>query len=131
MTIKNYAGGVLFSEQGPLYRGVYDMAWIVNTEGIDPDNLAIWGCAWFPPHGANTNFYCNRAVDAHLRDAQVSYDQARRKADYRAAWQIMLDDVPALMIYWDRIVVAGNADLRNVHPSPVITDYWNAWEWEI
>jgi peptide/nickel transport system substrate-binding protein len=131
LTIKNYAGGVLFSEQGPLYRGVYDMAWIVNTEGVDPDNLAIWGCDWFPPHGANTNFYCNRTVDARLRDAQISYDQARRREDYRDAWRIMLDEVPALMIYWDRIVVAGNADLRHFKATPVITDYWNAWEWEI
>jgi ABC-type transport system substrate-binding protein len=129
--VKNYAGGVLFSEQGPLYRGTYDMAWIVNTEGIDPDNLAVWGCDWFPPHGANTNFYCNRTVDAYLRDAQISYDPMRRKRDYRAAWQIMLEEVPALLIYWDRIVVAGNADLRHVRPSPVITDFWNAWEWEI
>jgi len=131
VTIKNYAGGVLFSEQGPLYRGVYDMAWIVNTEGVDPDDLAIWGCAFFPPHGANTNFYCNQKVDAYLHDAQISYDQQRRKSDYRNAWRIMLDEAPALMIYWDRIVVAGNANLRHFRPSPVITDYWNAWEWEI
>ena len=59
LSVKNYAGSVLFAEHGPLYGGTYDMAWIVNTEGVDPDNLANWGCDWFPPHGANTNFYCN------------------------------------------------------------------------
>ncbi len=43
----------------------------------------------------------------------------------------MLDEVPAEIIYWDKIVIAGNADFKNFKPSPVISDYWNAWEWEI
>ncbi len=131
LSVKNYAGSLLFAEHGPLYGGTYDMAWIVNTEGVDPDNLANWGCDWFPPHGANTNFYCNHAVDAYLRDAQVSYDPHRRRRDYQQAWRIMLDEVPAEIIYWDKIVIAGNKDLKNFKPSPVISDYWNAWEWEI
>jgi ABC-type transport system substrate-binding protein len=107
------------------------MAWIVNTNGVDPDNLAVWGCDWFPPHGSNTNFYCNRRVDAYLRAAQLSYDQALRRQDYKDAWRILLDEVPAVIIYWDRNVSAANSDLKNFKPSPVITDYWNAWEWEI
>ncbi|HXM17423.1 MAG TPA: peptide ABC transporter substrate-binding protein [Candidatus Tumulicola sp.] len=131
LTIKNYAGAVLFAENGPLYGGKYDMAWIVNTEGTDPDNLALWGCAYWPPHGGNTNFYCNRRVDAYLADAQHVFDQAARRRDYEAAWRIMLQEVPAVIIYWDNSVVAANSDLRGYKPSPVITDFWNAWEWEI
>ncbi len=131
LSVKNYAGAVLFSEHGPLYGGTYDMAWIVNTDGVDPDNLAEWGCDFIPPRGSNTDFYCNHTVDAYLRSAQLTYDQAERRRDYEAAWRIMLDEVPAVMIYWDKNVIAGNTDLRNFKPSPVITDYWNAWEWEI
>jgi len=66
-----------------------------------------------------------------LKDAQVSYDHARRRADYEAAWKILLDEAPEIMIYWDYNVVAYNADLKNFKPAPVITDYWNAWEWRI
>jgi peptide/nickel transport system substrate-binding protein len=131
LSIKNYAGPVLFAENGPLYGGKYDMSWIVNTEGVDPDNIANWGCEWFPPHGSNTNFYCNRTVDNYLNDARRTYDPARRRHDYKEAWRIMLDEVPAVVIYWDRIVIAANSDLKNFKPSPVISDYWNAWEWEI
>jgi peptide/nickel transport system substrate-binding protein len=131
LSIKNYAGAVLFAEHGPLYGGTYDMSWIVNTEGVDPDSLGTWGCDYLPPHGANTDFYCNRKVDALMRDAELQYDPERRRRDYEAAWKIMLDEVPSLMIYWDKNVVAGNTDLKNFKASPVVTDFWNAWEWEI
>ncbi len=131
LSVKNYAGAVLFAPDGPIYGGKYDMAWIVDFNGVDPDNLSKWGCDWFPHRGVNTDFYCNPKVDAYMSAAQRTYDQARRRRDYEEAWRIMLDEVPALMIYWDRIVIGANTDLKNFKPSPVITDYWNAWEWEI
>jgi len=131
LTAKNYSGAVLFAPDGPIYDGRYDMAWIVNTEGSDPDNLVVWGCDYMPHHGANTLFYCNRKVDAYLKDAQVNYDHARRRADYAAAWKILLDEAPEIMIYWDYNVIGYNSDLKNFKPAPVITDYWNAWEWRI
>lgn len=131
MTVKNYAASVLFARNGPLYGGTYDVEWTVSTEGSDPDNIGVWGCDYMPPRGANTAFYCNREVDRYLRDAETHYDQARRKSDYAAAWKIMLRDVPALMIYWDKEVIATNSDLQNFKPSPFISDYWNAWEWTI
>ncbi|MDQ6767798.1 MAG: peptide ABC transporter substrate-binding protein, partial [Candidatus Eremiobacteraeota bacterium] len=74
LSIKNYAGTVLFAPDGPLYGGRYDMSWIINTNGVDPDDLGIWCCDYFPPHGSNTDFYCNRPVDEHLRAAQRTYD---------------------------------------------------------
>ncbi len=131
LTVKNYTGAVLFAEHGPIYGGTYDMAWIVDTDGVDPDNLADWGCQWFPLQGANTTFYCNHTVDRYLEDAQLTYDRARRKSYYQDAWAIMLDEVPALMIYWDKNVSATNTDLHNFRPAPFITDFWNAWQWEI
>jgi peptide/nickel transport system substrate-binding protein len=131
LTIKNYAGTILFAPDGPLYGDKYDMSWIVNTNGVDPDDIGSWGCDYFPPHGGNTDYYCNRRVDAHLVAAQRTYDQAKRREHYKEAWRIMLDDVPAVIIYWDRLVHASNRDLKNFKPSPVITNYWNAWEWEI
>jgi len=131
LSIKNYAGTVLFAPDGPLYGGRYDMSWIVDYVGVDPDNLAKWGCDWFPPHGSNTDFYCNPAVDRLLSDAQTTFDVDRRRHDYAAAWRIMLHDVPSMIVYWDKNVTAANNDLRNFKPSPVFTDYWNAWEWEI
>jgi peptide/nickel transport system substrate-binding protein len=131
LEVKNYEGALLFAPDGPLFGGHYDMALILNTEGTDPDDLAGFGCDYFPHHGSNTNFYCNPVVDGYLKDAQVSYDHARRRADYEAAWKIMLDEAPVLMIYWDQNVIAYNSDLRGFRPAPVITDYWNAWEWQI
>ncbi|MBV8366767.1 MAG: peptide ABC transporter substrate-binding protein [Candidatus Eremiobacteraeota bacterium] len=131
LAIKNYAGAVLFDEHGPLFSGTYDMAWIENTEGVDPDDLAAWGCDYMPRQGINTDFFCDRRVDAYLRDAQRRSDQAVRRRDYEQAWTIMLDEVPAVIVYWDKSVVAANSDLRNYVMSPVITDFWNCWEWEI
>lgn len=131
LTIKNYAPSVLFAQNGPLFSGNYDIEWTVETQGVDPDDLGDWGCDYMPPHGANTAFYCDREVDRLLRDAETHYDRERRRADYADAWRLMLRDVPGLMIYWDREVIAANADLKNFKPAPVVSDYWNAWEWQI
>jgi peptide/nickel transport system substrate-binding protein len=131
VTTKNYEAAVLFAPDGPLYGGRYDMAWIVNTNAVDPDNLGEFGCDFMPHRGANTLFYCNRKVDAYLIDAERNYDHARRRDDYAAAWKIMLDEAPEIMIYWDYNVIGYNSDLKNFKPAPVITDYWNSWEWKI
>ncbi|MBC5825715.1 MAG: peptide ABC transporter substrate-binding protein [Candidatus Eremiobacteraeota bacterium] len=131
ITVKNFAGAVLFAPDGPLYGGTYDISWIVNTEAVDPDDLGTWGCDFWPHHGANTDFYCNHRVDAFLRDAQLHYDHDVRRKDYLEAWKIMLDEVPAVMVYWDDNVIALNTDFKNFKPSPVVTDYWNSWEWQI
>ena len=131
LTIKNYATAVLFAPDGPLYGDRYDMAWIVNTEGTDPDFLGVIGCDYMPPHGANTDYYCNPDVDAYLRDAQLTYDLGVRRQDYLKASKIIIQDAPYVVVYWDVNVVAENSDLKNFRPSPFITDFWNAWEWEI
>jgi peptide/nickel transport system substrate-binding protein len=131
LATKNYEAAVLFAPDGPLYGGRYDMAWIVNTEGVDPDNFGEFGCDFIPHRGANTLFYCNRNVDALLSDAERTYDHGRRRDDYQGAWKIMLDEAPEIMIYWDYNVIGYNTDLKNFKPAPVITDYWNAWEWKI
>jgi len=128
---KNYATSVLFAPDGPLYGGKYDMAWIVDTEGTDPDNLGQIGCDYFPPAGANTYQYCDHQVDAYLRDAQVRYDLASRRRDYTEASKILIRDAPFVIVYWDVNVCAYNSDLKNFRPSPFVTDFWNAWEWKI
>jgi peptide/nickel transport system substrate-binding protein len=131
LTTKNYESALLFAPDGPLYGGRYDMAWIVDTEGVDPDDFGELGCAFMPHRGANTLFYCNPKVDALLSDAERNYDHTRRRDDYAGAWKILLDEVPEIMIYWDDNVIGYNSDLKNFKPSPVITDYWNSWEWKI
>jgi peptide/nickel transport system substrate-binding protein len=128
---KNYATAVLFAPDGPLYGGKYDMAWIVDTEGADPDILGGVGCDYLPPRGANTTFYCDPGVDALLRDAEVRYDRPSRARDYAKAARLLRDEAPFVVVYWDVNVTAYNEDLKNFRPSPVITDFWNAWEWQI
>lgn len=131
ISVKNFATSILFAPDGPLYGGKYDMAWIVDTEGTDPDFLGQIGCGYIPPSGANTVFYCNPRVDALLRDAQLRYDPNVRRQDYTQASKILLRDAPYVVVYWDVNITAYNSDLKNFRPSPFITDFWNAWEWQI
>ena len=70
-------------------------------------------------------------ADAALRDAQVRYDPTVRRRDYADASKILIHDAPFVVVYWDVNVIAYNTDLRNFVPSPFITDFWNAWAWEI
>lgn len=131
LTVKNYATAVLFAPDGPLYAGTYDMAWIVDTEGIDPDLIGTIGCAYFPPNGANTSFYCDPRIDAAERAAEIHYDSATRARDYATAARLLVQDAPFVPVYWDVDVAAYNSDLKGFRPSPVITDFWNAWDWSI
>jgi peptide/nickel transport system substrate-binding protein len=131
VTTKNYATAVLFAPDGPLYGGRYDMAWVVDTEGVDPDILGSIGCDYFPPRGANTTFFCDPRVDAALHDAEISYDRPARARDYALAAKLLVDDAPFVPVYWDVSVTAYNDDLNGFRPSPVITDFWNAWDWNI
>ena len=95
---------------------IYSLRWIGGNEQPDIFTYAF-ATSRFPPKGANRGHYSNPQLDALLDDAWQSSDQARRKADYAQAQQILARDLPAINLWYRDTVVVHNRRLRNVVPT--------------
>ena len=96
---------------------MYSLCWIGGNE--QPDIFSyVFSSARFPPKGANRGHYSNPQLDALLDDAAQSTDQARRRADYVEAQQILARDLPGFNLWYLDTLVVHNKRLINVEPSP-------------
>ena len=68
---------------------------------------------------------------AAMDDALQTIDQNRRKADYKIVQQEMAKDVPTIIISFRKEPYVYNTDLQGFTPSPVISAFWNPWEYSI
>lgn len=131
LTIRNYPSSLMFAQNGPLYTGKYDLEWSIDTNGADPDNGGSWDSAYIPPHGANTSWLRDPAVDRLSVAAASTYDLATRKALYQQEEERLRADVPAIFFYWETQHYGRNPDFKGFKPAAFLADTWNAWEWQI
>jgi ABC-type transport system substrate-binding protein len=66
-----------------------------------------------------------------MNDALQTVDERRRKRDYFIVQERLADQVPTIVLYFRREPVVYNSDLKNFTPSPVISRFWNTWEYSI
>jgi peptide/nickel transport system substrate-binding protein len=131
LSIRNYPTSLLFSQQGPLYQGHYDLEWSVETNGPDPDNRGLWGGSFIPPNGGNTTWLNDPTVNKYADLAVSTFDQAKRKAYYQKEEERIHELVPSQFFYWQTEYTAINSDLKNFKSAAFIQDTWNSWEWDI
>ncbi|HET7815871.1 MAG TPA: peptide ABC transporter substrate-binding protein [Candidatus Baltobacteraceae bacterium] len=131
LQIRNYPTSLLFSQQGPLYQGHYDLEWSVETNGPDPDNRGLWGGKFIPPNGGNTTWLNDPVVDKYADLAVSTFDQTKRKAYYQKEEERLHELVPSQFFYWQTEYTAINSDLKNFKSAAFIQDTWNSWEWDI
>ena len=81
-----------------------------------------WGSSGLPPAGQNFTGYANPAYDALLDSAVATSDVAKQRAYMRRAFQIQIDDAPAVWLY-DPNTIAGIQ--RRVHPAAFRADSWS------
>lgn len=96
---------------------IYSLRWIGGNEQPDIFSYAF-SIARFSPKGANRGHYSNPRLDALLDDAAVSGDNAKRRADYAQAQQILALDLPAINLWYKDTLVVHNRRLSGVVPSP-------------
>ncbi len=86
-----------------------EMAWMIN----DPDTLpylALRTAAWPDKGGFNSGYYTNPEVDALLKAARKTTDQAQRGQLYRKVQAIVHDDAPwAFIAHWQQNAVAHHS----------------------
>jgi len=131
--IKNFPTATMFENGsvGILEGGHYDVATYAWVAASDPDDSALYAIHNFGPVGQNTLFWANAKVDAAESDALSTVNVARRKADYKIVQQQLMLDVPTIVIAFRKEIYVYNTDLKNFKPSPVISPFWNPWEYKI
>jgi peptide/nickel transport system substrate-binding protein len=131
--IKNYPTSEFFdnSSNGILQGGHYDVAAFSWYGAADPDDSAIYSSQNMAPHGQNAMFWDNPVATAAMNDALSTIDQARRKRDYVVVQQQLTKDVPTIIIDFARVPFVYNSDLKGFDPSPVISAFWDPWNYSI
>ncbi|MGA8325409.1 MAG: hypothetical protein WB757_04935, partial [Candidatus Cybelea sp.] len=131
--IKNYPTSEFFdnSTNGILQGGHYDAAGFSWVGAADPDDSPIYSGDNLAPHGQNAMFWDNRTATDAMNDALRTVDQARRKRDYVIVQQQLTHDVPTIIINFVRVPYLYNRDLKGFDPSPVISAFWDPWNYSI
>jgi peptide/nickel transport system substrate-binding protein len=134
VAIKNYPSNVLYRAQadgGIEQTGKFDVAVEQWANGIDPDDSILFKCSLAPPHGWNIYHFCSHELDAAEDLALSEYDQGVRKDQYAKVQEILTDQLPIFVLWFERDQHVINTDFKNFKPAHASTPFWNTWEWQI
>lgn len=117
LDLRSYEFATFYSD---LTHGAFQMSpsrWIGGNEQPDIFRYAF-SASSFPPHGGNRGFYANPQLDALIKDAAATLDQARQRADYVQVQQILARDLPTIDLWYIDTVIVHTRRLKGVRTSP-------------
>ncbi len=129
--IKQYPTDVLGGPAGIYRTGKFDVFFDSWSNGVDPDDSQIFMCNQRPPWGSNYFRFCDRRLDAAENIALSVYDRAKRKAAYDRIQEILAQQDPIIVLWFDVRQDVANSDVRGYKPAHAVTTFWNPWEWSI
>lgn len=135
VTIHNDHANMLFATYGAggiFARGKFDLglfAWAYTVP--EPDDTQTLGPDQVPPNGQNYTFCADPLIGQLQKAARTTYDRAQRRAYLVKLQQREHELVPRHTIVWRANIDAVNSDMKGFKPAPAVSDFWNAWEWEI
>jgi peptide/nickel transport system substrate-binding protein len=95
---------------------MYTLRWLGGNE--DPDIFRYaYDSHMFPPHGANRGHYANTELDALIKEAGGSGDQAQRRKDYVRVQQILAAELPSINLWYLDAVLVHTRRLENIQIS--------------
>ena len=93
----------------PFFRG----SWIADY--ADPENyLALFYTPNFCPAGANYTHYSNPKFDKMYEQARGETDYQKRLSLYRQMDQMVMDDAPVVVLYYDKVLRFVQNDIKNL-----------------
>ena len=93
----------------PFFRG----SWIADY--ADPENyLALFYTPNFCPAGANYTHYSNPKFDQMYEQARGETDYQKRLSLYRQMDQMVMDDAPVVVLYYDKVLRFVQNDIKNL-----------------
>ncbi len=131
--VKNFPTSEMFANgsEAILEGGHYDAATFAWSGASDPDLDPLYSADNLAPRGQNSLFWVNPVATKALSDALQTIDQRKRKADYVVFQQQVALDVPTIVIGFRKMPYVYNDDIQGFRPSPVISPFWNPWEYSI
>ncbi len=131
--VKNAPTSLFFDNTkiGVLQGGHYDVAEFAWTAAADPDDSAIYSADNLAPGGQNALMWKDAAATKAMNDALTTVDFAKRKADYYTVQERLASEVPTIVLFFRQEPVVYNSDLKGFTNSPVISLFWNPWEYSI
>lgn len=105
----------------------FEIALVGFSWTFDPDPSPVWSSK-SQQGGLNFNGYSNPVVDKLLDDALKVADREQRKASYKEIDQIVLDDLPTPILFYEKQLYAVNTRVQNLKPNAFDT-YYNVTEW--
>ncbi|MBC5828624.1 MAG: peptide ABC transporter substrate-binding protein [Candidatus Eremiobacteraeota bacterium] len=134
VTVKNAPTNSFFDNtvNGVLQGGHYDVAGFSWVASADPDDSAIYSAGNLAPHGQNALFWTDKPATDAMNAALRTVDRNQRKAQYKIVQQRLASQVPTIILYFLQEPEVYNTDLKGFDPpSPVISTFWNPWEYSI
>jgi peptide/nickel transport system substrate-binding protein len=132
--IHNYNSTVLYGtyeDGGILKRGKYDIAmyaWLSSPEPATKE--ALYSAKNIPPDGQNHPRINNPELTELLRQGSSEVVPAHRVEIYRRVADILVDETPAIPLFWYTSIDPCSERLRNYRPNPTQSaDTWNAAQW--
>jgi len=127
---KAYYFNQLYSPDGPLYHGRFQVALLGLGGGVDPDPSAYVACNQIPPNGFNFARYCSEDVDHAALRGLVVYDRAERQRIYSFIRHRLIADVPYHFLWQSSEIDVIPSALRGYEPSAV-SPYNSAAHWRL
>jgi peptide/nickel transport system substrate-binding protein len=134
VTQKAYTSATFFAAAGNggiLNTHKYQMAYFGWISGVDPDDSPLYTSTEIPPVGQDSLWWRDPKVDALEHDALTNFDQERRKRDYYAIQQEIVDQAPTVILFMEQRIDVFNSHFHNFIPSPAESATWNSWEWSM
>ncbi|HEX5505283.1 MAG TPA: ABC transporter substrate-binding protein, partial [Thermomicrobiales bacterium] len=105
----------------------FDIFLVGFSWGVDPDQTTMWSCDSYTG-GFNSYKYCNPQVDDLLAKGLSELDQDKRKQYYIQMQNLLMEDLPSLVMDFPKSTNALNKRVHNMHPN-AINLRWNAYTW--
>ncbi|WEV58651.1 ABC transporter substrate-binding protein [Bifidobacterium sp. ESL0728] len=89
--------------------------WMLDYPTAEDYMTPLYASSSADGHGSNDGDYKNPQFDAALDKALSQTDVAKRTADFQAAQEILLDDLPSIPLWNEDVAAAASTKVSNVH----------------
>jgi peptide/nickel transport system substrate-binding protein len=96
----------------------FEMFLVGFSWGVDPDQTAMWASQSYTG-GFNMGKYANPQVDQLLAQGLTELDTAKRKALYVQMQNILMDDLPNVVLAFPQALAVVNKRVKNFYPNAV------------
>jgi peptide/nickel transport system substrate-binding protein len=115
LEVRSFEFATFFADVSKGAFQMYTLRWLGGNE--DPDIFHTFDSHMFPPHGTNRGRYVNAELDALIKEAGGSGDQAQRRKDYVRVQQILAAELPSINLWYLDAVLVHTRRLGNIQIS--------------